>query len=304
MARGRVGGTRSKIRGAIGSEIYYIGKNDAGRTTQVVTARPEARAYSNTPAQAKNRCIMGQIHRMFHLLPQIIRQGYHGIPEGTLSFQHFAKINYPLLKKDFETNFEWNSEFSWSRKYSMIPPAGPWILIQSDIPAFPINGPITGDALGALFDFETKPIGNNRTYGDLCNALNLSLGDILHVYDFLIDNESGVQMLVDFTYLVNPNLDLSKRLADHYPIPMFITDWCYYETWDIDYETGVIRFVLDDGDLYEGLQPWDIGIFVEHHADGKIYLSSCQFQNVTIRTLPRYDHVPPEFVFDTWLEYE
>lgn len=301
MARGRVGGTRSKVRGAVGSEIYTIGKDGEGRLTQIVSARPDSRAYSNTPAQAKNRCIMGMIHRMFHFLPDYIRQGYSGIPEGTLSFQHFAKINYNNLRKDFEEHFSGDNVFSWKKKHVLIPPAGPWILIQSDLPAFKINGRIVGDALGCMFDFDTFGVSGHITLGEALNQWGLKLNDRLHVVVFSTNVETGEVRLHDFVYQVNPQLPVNMYLDEDWKMPLFLTSWTSIEPWELDYEKGIIRFVVDDGDIYAGWQCMDVGVFVETRSESTIQLTSCQFQDVFIRFRPRVDRVPAEWIFDSWL---
>lgn len=304
MARGRVGGTRSKVRGAVGSEIYTIGKNDDGRLTQIVSARPESRAYSNTPAQAKNRCIMGMIHRMFHFLPEYIQQGYTGIPAGTLSFQHFAKINYDNLRQDFENNFSGDNVFSWQKKRVFNPPAGPWILIQSDLPAFRINGRISGDALGCMFDFDTYGVSGHVTLGDALIQWGLKLNDLLHVVVFTTHVETGEVHLYDFVYRVNPQLPVNMYLDEDWKMPLFLTSWTYTEPWDLDLKTGAIRFYVDDADEYAGWQCMDVGVFVETRGDSATQLTSCQFQDVFIRTLPRVERVPAEWIFDSWLNNE
>ena len=82
MARGRLGGTKSKIRGKVGSEVYQLKRDPNGTLLQSVYAMPESPTYSNSERQAKNRCIMGQIERMWHLLPDIIRQCYADVAAG------------------------------------------------------------------------------------------------------------------------------------------------------------------------------------------------------------------------------
>ena len=116
MARSRLGGSRSKLRGACGSVIYQMRKGADGKTEQIVQARPEEREYSNTEAQIKARMIMGQIQRMFHILPRLIQTAFATIPMGALSLQHFSKLNRPLLVVDYETNFNVYGDFDWREK--------------------------------------------------------------------------------------------------------------------------------------------------------------------------------------------
>ena len=55
MASGRVGGTKSKVSGTIGSEVYSLRRNPDGTYSQVVSAKPETTTYTNTEKQAAQR---------------------------------------------------------------------------------------------------------------------------------------------------------------------------------------------------------------------------------------------------------
>ena len=128
MARGRLGGTKAKIRGKVGSEIYQLKRDPNGALIQSVYGQNPNPTYTNTKAQAKNRCIMGQVERMWHWLPQIIKDSFASVPRGALSFQRFSKLNYPLLREDFDTHFSENNVYSWVPKREMQAPAGTWLL--------------------------------------------------------------------------------------------------------------------------------------------------------------------------------
>ena len=49
MASGRVGGTRSKVSGQIGGEVYRIVKNDDGTYSQIVSVKGETTVNYTTP---------------------------------------------------------------------------------------------------------------------------------------------------------------------------------------------------------------------------------------------------------------
>lgn len=93
-----------------------------GRSFKKVYQAPESREYTNTEPQAKARMIMGQIERMFHILPDVIKYAFATIPNGSLSFQHFSKLNYDLLKQDQNDNWQYWSQFDWRAKRDMTAP--------------------------------------------------------------------------------------------------------------------------------------------------------------------------------------
>lgn len=88
MARGKLGGTKAKIRGKVGKDIYQVKRGEDGSLVQEVYPQNLTPKYTNTYKQAVNRCCMGQVERMWHLLPQIIKDSFALVPMGTL----FPKI--------------------------------------------------------------------------------------------------------------------------------------------------------------------------------------------------------------------
>lgn len=184
MGRSRVGGTRSMVRGAVGDVVYQVAKDSAGDLQQRVYARSRERVNNNTPAQAKARMIMGQIQRMFHFLPEIITGAFDTIPRGAQSFWHFAKVNYPLLKQDFEKWYQFWGEFAWRYKYEMDAPVGPWVLTTGGLPS--VNPDyaeiLMNNERRFLFGFDVGT--RNATYGELLKTMKFQKGDSLYIVMF------------------------------------------------------------------------------------------------------------------------
>lgn len=188
MGRSRIAGARGKVRGAVGGAIYQIAKNGNGTLQQIVYARNRERKNNNTPEQARARMIMGQIQRMFHILPNIIRGAFDTIPNGAQCFWHFAKLNYPLLQSDFDNNFEGYGNFDFRPKYDMTAPAGSWILtdgvLPEVVPDIVSSSQFVPEEIGFEFDMKSQ----SATYGDLLRRIGMQRGDTLYVLFYRKDN--------------------------------------------------------------------------------------------------------------------
>lgn len=195
MGRSRIAGARGKVRGAVGGEIYQIAKNSSGTLQQIVYARNRERRNNNTPEQARARMIMGQIQRMFHILPNIIRGAFDTIPIGAQCFWHFAKLNYPLLQADFDNNFNGYGSFDFRPKYDMTAPAGTWILtdgvLPEVVPDVVSSSQFVPEEIGFEFDMKSQ----SATYGDLLRRIGMQKGDTLYVLFYRKDNGSDKPLI-------------------------------------------------------------------------------------------------------------
>lgn len=108
MASGRVGGTRSKIRGKVGDNVYQIVSDGKGGTEQIVYAKPEGKEFALTPELAKQRIFMSIVMRHMQLLTSVMNAAFENIPEGTLSVQNFARVNIRWMQEHYLDNPTFN----------------------------------------------------------------------------------------------------------------------------------------------------------------------------------------------------
>lgn len=101
MASGRVGGTRSKIKGVVGNEVYQIVSDGKGGTDQIVYAKPEGKEFALTPELAKQRIFMSIVMRHMQLLTAVMDAAFENIPEGTLCVQNFARVNIRWMQEHY-----------------------------------------------------------------------------------------------------------------------------------------------------------------------------------------------------------
>lgn len=216
MARGRLGGTKAKIRGKVGSEIYQLKRDPDGTLVQSVYGQNPNPTYTNTPAQAKYRCIMGQIERMWHIIPDVIRDAYAKIDPSALAFQHFTKINYDYVVSKFSLMEGVYSSLNWKEKRDLAAPAGEWILCDGTLPEvfFPLTSWL--EAYNNALDWYYNPSDDDYTLGGFLRQIGYQKGDYLRIYvfvDFADDTPATIEVID--TYL-NPSLDVRSIL----PYPM------------------------------------------------------------------------------------
>lgn len=104
MAKSKSGGTRSYIRGRIGSDVYTIGKDGKGNKQQVVRSLAESVANPRTLAQMKGRMIMSTILQARSGLKVIIDHSFDGLTGALANLSEFSSRNYALIKSDIAAN--------------------------------------------------------------------------------------------------------------------------------------------------------------------------------------------------------
>lgn len=104
MGKSKNGGTRSMLRGRVGSDVYSVGKDSAGKRQQVVRSLAESVANPQTLAQMKGRAIMSTVMQAVSALSQIIDHSFDNVPAGQPNVSEFIRRNYALIKADVAAN--------------------------------------------------------------------------------------------------------------------------------------------------------------------------------------------------------
>lgn len=111
MAKSKSGGTRSMIRGRVGSDVYSIGKNALGKKQQVVRSLAETVANPQTIAQMRGRMIMSTVMQAQSTLKPIIDHSFDNVVGVQPNLSEFIKRNYALIKADVAANPSSNNVF-------------------------------------------------------------------------------------------------------------------------------------------------------------------------------------------------
>lgn len=146
MASGRVGGTRSRVSGAIGSEVYRVIRNDDGTYTQIVQAKGEQTSTFTTPRLQAQRMVTAMVESMMKELKPVARISMQSGANKSKSLNAFSSFNLNRVAQDCKANWYGNNQFVYPRHYRTdidIKDLGGTYLISA--------GTLQGDAFDELY---------------------------------------------------------------------------------------------------------------------------------------------------------
>lgn len=100
MAKSKSGGTRTYIRGRVGSDVYSIGRDAKGKKQQVVRSLAESVANPQTQSQMRGRMIMSTIAQALAVLRPIVDHAFDNVSGARANLAEFTSQNYALIKND------------------------------------------------------------------------------------------------------------------------------------------------------------------------------------------------------------
>lgn len=111
MASGRVGGTRSKIRGQVGDTIYQVVKNPDGTYTQISYGKPEDVTQTITPRLQAQRMVTSIVEALMRDLKPIGRISMQSGVNKSKSLNAFSSFNLQLVARDCKAHWYSGNEF-------------------------------------------------------------------------------------------------------------------------------------------------------------------------------------------------
>lgn len=104
MAKSKSGGTRSMLRGRVGSDVYSVGRDAKGKRQQVVRSLAETVANPQTINQMRGRMIMSTIMQAQSALKPIIDHSFDNVSGVQPNLSEFIARNYAKIKADIAAN--------------------------------------------------------------------------------------------------------------------------------------------------------------------------------------------------------
>lgn len=301
MGKAKLGGTKGKLRGKVGSDIYQLKRDPNGTLIQSVYEQNPNPKYTNTEKQAKNRCIMGQIERMWHWLPSIIKDAWCNVPRGTLSFQHFSKINYAQVKEDFETHFDGDPEFDWQSKRQMYAPAGPWFLTDGTLPEVTWDNAVCALNWNNGVGLEWNYTSMNPTYGDFLDLFGLKHGDRLVLVIFRQDFNGEFGYVETWSFWPREDYTVETDWMEVDDEHVFKTNCPYSVLSAYSGYTGKFYFDIDTQDYPKVIKIACFTFFIVRPSDRGTLFSSSHFHWAQKPVPYGYKRRNPAQVWDSWL---
>lgn len=104
MAKSKSGGTRSMIRGRVGSDVYSVGRDAKGKKQQIVRSLAETVSNPRTQSQMRGRMIMATIAQALAVLRPIVDHSFDNVTGSRANLAEFTSRNYALIKADVAAN--------------------------------------------------------------------------------------------------------------------------------------------------------------------------------------------------------
>lgn len=119
MASGRVGGTRSKIRGLVGDVIYQVVRNDDGTYTQISYGKPEDVTQSITPRLQAQRMCTSMVEALMRDLRPIASISMQSAANKSKSLNAFSSYNLQLVARDCKANWYGGGQFYYPATFNL-----------------------------------------------------------------------------------------------------------------------------------------------------------------------------------------
>lgn len=178
MAKSKNGGTRSMIRGRVGSDVYSVGKDAAGNRQQVVRSLAEQVSNPRTQSQMFGRMIMSTVMQAVSKMAFIIDHSFDGFPTGQPSISEFIKLNYARVKADAIAHPTTGNFFGLAKYQQKGMHNGNYILSKGAAVYPSAVTPASGSTALKI------NMGSGTTYADLQAAFGLGDGEFITLISF------------------------------------------------------------------------------------------------------------------------
>lgn len=251
MATGRVGGTKSKISGKVGSEVYTVRKDSQGSYEQVVAPMPEGRQDVLTPEVVEQRIAMSICYRYMAAIPQILNNAFKDDESKSLNLQEFVRLNIPILREKIRTLFD-NINPVWFYDYgdTNLYPAPIQIGGQGHTYA-PGWSWQHGYTNGKWYlNAELSAIAKGSTLRQYMSRHALQVGDIFVLLIQLVDDDPSLNDIYMMRLTFNPKISLDTE----------ITPDNYLALWDIWTQ---VDFIFNTEESYGGYSTYYRFVFTQ-----------------------------------------
>lgn len=214
MAKSKSGGTRTYLRGRVGSDVYSIGRDSKGKKQQVVRSLAESVANPRTSAQMRGRMILATLAQAVAVLRPIVDHSFDGVVGAQANLSEFNSRNYGLIKADIAAHPETGNAFGLVAYKEKGAKRGAYVISDGQA-AIPASMAIT-KASGIV---TITLASDNVTIGGLKAALGMSAEEYFTLVGLQIDGAALYQR-----FRINPSLADSTVITADNLIDVFATE--------------------------------------------------------------------------------
>lgn len=214
MGKSKSGGTRTYIRGRVGSDVYSIGRDAKGKKQQIVRSLAESVANPQTQAQMKGRMIMSTIAQALAVLRPIVDHSFDGAVGARGNLSEFTSRNYALIKADIAANPATGNKFGLVAYGERNARRGQYVIADGKA-SLPVALALT-QASGIV---TITLAADNITIGGLKAALGMSVEEYFTLVGMQIDGTALYQR-----FRINPSLADSTAITSDNLADIFATE--------------------------------------------------------------------------------
>jgi hypothetical protein len=324
MAVGRVGGTRSLIRGQVGSNIYQVKKNPDGSYSQIVYEKGVRTETTLTPRLQAQRMCMAMVESIMKDLKPVLGISFQGEKSRSRSANKFSSINAKLVMDDCRDHWYDDNLFVFPSRHrtdiEVKDLGGPFVIssgtlsynlfdwfgddmimhhVMKDIP-FP-----DGYFVGMVFNC----VIGVTTIGEFLNNHRMTLKDCVAFcgYSEWInygDNPDDPQSDAQHHYVlaeINPNLSPDTIMTEAVIKSMFkvqsdMQASVYIQTDDLAFGIGHAANLNDIDETWY----YTAAFSISYYSDKQL-ISSSTYDNSAYGVLPWLWNSQPANVFGSWM---
>ena len=203
MAKSKSGGTRSMIRGRVGSDVYSVGRDSKGKKQQVVRSLAETVANPQTQAQMRSRMIMATIAQALAVLRPVIDHSFDNVVGSRANLNEFTARNYALIKADVAANPASDNKFGLNKWGEKGAKRGAYVVADGNA-VIPAALAITKDTGVIVISLDAQDL----TVGGLKTALGLSAEEYFTLIGITAGGAANYER-----FRINPNLSDTDQLS-------------------------------------------------------------------------------------------
>ena len=232
MAKSKSGGTRTYIRGRVGSDVYSIGRDAKGKKQQVVRSLAESVANPQTQAQMRGRMIMSTIAQALAVLRPIVDHSFDGVSGARANLAEFTSQNYARIKADIAQHAASGNLFGLNKYGEKGAKRGAYVISNGNaaIPSTMTINKTTGE-ISIIVDAQ------NVTVAGLKAALGLTAEEYFTLVGLTADGAANYER-----FRVNPALSDDAQLSTVPLSNIFATEGNAMAT--VSLTTNVVKIAL------------------------------------------------------------
>lgn len=324
MASGRVGGTKSKVSGQIGSEIYQIVRNDDGTYSQVVMAKGVKTVITVTERGRAQQMCTAMIESLMAELKAIGSVSFQSGANKSKSLNAFSSFNLRRVADDCKANWYSGNRFFYPTARATKNPGGLYMLSSGTLQREMYDKLVTyydnPDDVPPIYPYAYTFIGlrvniprSVQTIGDLLRVKQWTRRDSMHFvfcHERIQWKEEGESKIVreGHDYI---SVQLAANLSDNTPVSAESLQALFGITASFDYyylydeQDSAVWIGYNDSDAIVDPNFTDriffYGAFSIMYGSGKKQVSSHNMVTQGSESEGYLEGNAPTNVFSTWM---